>query len=449
MDRMKRPGFFMSAGRILIAGAIVVGPLAERVMGQPTPPPGVAYSAGFVPGSRTIFDLNLAAEVIGEFPKSVKLLKGNMELVLKSGSRMLKANSATEFLINLPEFLPQDFTVELSLVPKAGGGPPPDVSIEGTRTINQDVASAHLLWQAQGYLAVIGGAQDNYETPMPEQLTTTLPGVLTQVNVSFEGSSVKLYTNGRRLYTLDRKFARGRVLRVSLGGTDAADGVVYLAGLRIASNSPPVTGFSNAPAGFVAGSRVLYDLNAPPPPPPPPGQPPPPQPGIRVIKGAWTRVQKDGVRMFKASKHTELLVSLLEPLPQDFTVEVELVPKESGPPPDLTLEGTAAIDQGPGSAHLLWQADGYLGIIGGAQDNYESPMPEDFKVTMPGAPTRVALSVEGKTVKLYTNGRRLYTLSGRAFARGKILRVTLGAENDTELAVYLAGLRIATNAPPP
>ena len=67
---------------------------------------------------------------------------------------------------------------------------------------------------------------------------------------------------------------------------------------------------------------------------------------------------------------------------------------------------------------------------------------------MPGAPTHVALSVEGNTIKLYTNGRRLYTLT-RAFVRGKVLRVSLGAENDTDQAVYLAALRIATNAPPP
>ena len=449
MVRMIQQRSTQIAGAMFLAGSVVAGCLPGKVVAQPPkPPPGVAYAAGFVPGSRTIFDLNLAAELIGEFPKSVKLLKGNLELVLKDGSKMLKAVSASEFLVNLPEFLPQDFTVEFSLVPKLCCFAP-DLSFEGTRTINQDVASAHILWHAGSSLSLVGGAQDNYETPMPEDFKTTLPGVLTQVGVSFEGSTVKLYTNGRRLYTLDRKFARGRVLRVFLGGSDEAKGVVYLAGLRIASNSPPVTGFSNAPAGFVPGSRVLYDLNAPPPPPPPPGQPPPPQPGIRVVKGAWTRVQKEGVRMFKASNHTEVLVSLLEPLPRDFTVELELVPKESGgPPPDLTLEGTAAINQGPGSAHLLWQADGLLAVIGGAQDNYESPMPDDFKVTMPGAPTQVALSADGNTIKLYTNGRRLYTLS-RSFVRGKVLRVWLGAENDTEQAVYLAALRIATNSPPP
>ena len=449
MDRLARRNLGRSAGGMLLSGAIAVGVLPGRVGAQPTPPRGVAYAAGFVPGSRTIFDLNLAAEMVGDFPKRLKLLKGNMELVMKDGAKMLKATSASEFLIALPEFLPQDFTVEFALVPKLCCSAP-DLSFEGTRTVNQDIASAHLLWHAGSALSIIGGATDNYETPMPEELKTTLPGVLTQVGVSFEGSTVKLYTNGRRLYTLDRKFARGRVLRVFLGGSDGAEGTVYLAGLRIAANSAPVTGFANGPAGFVPGTRVLYDLNVPPPPPPPPGQPPKPRPGIRVQKGAWAPVQKDGRRMFKAARQTELLVSLLEKLPQDFTVELELVPKECCPPPDLTLEGTAAVDQGPRSAHLLWQADGAVAVIGGGgtQDNYESPMPDDFKVTMPGAPTHVALSVEGSTIKLYTNGRRLYTLTGRTFVRGKVLRVSLGAQNDTDQAVYLAALRIATNSPP-
>src|SRR5688572_33392095 len=99
MVRMDQRSVLRSAGGILIAVATAAGPLAGRVMGQPTPPPGVAYSAGFVPGSRTVFDLNLATETIGEFPKRIKLLKGNAELVLKNGTRMLKANSATEFQI--------------------------------------------------------------------------------------------------------------------------------------------------------------------------------------------------------------------------------------------------------------------------------------------------------------------------------------------------------------
>ena len=141
MDRLARR-FVRIAGVLCLA--VTVGVMPRRVGAQPTPPRGVAYAAGFVPGSRTIFDLNLAAEMVGDFPKGLKLLKGNMELVLKDGANMLKATSASEFLISLPEFLPQDFTVEFTLVPKLCCSAP-DLSFEGTRTVNQDIASAHLL----------------------------------------------------------------------------------------------------------------------------------------------------------------------------------------------------------------------------------------------------------------------------------------------------------------
>ena len=404
-----------------------------------------AQNGGFTAGSRDVFVLDLASVPVGEFPKQVKQLKGTMAVVQKDGKPMLKASNESVFLITLPEVLPPDFTVEVALVPKAGGGPP-DLSLEGTRTTDQGIASANILWDPDGALAVIGGAADNFETPMPEELGTTLPGVLTQVNVGYTGNTIKLFTNGRRLYTLDRQFARGRVLRVSLGGVDEPNGAVYLAGLRIASNMP-ARRFWSEDTDFQPAQRTLFDLNAPPP--DPDEQPKKPRPGVRVIRGAWTRVQVDGMRMFKVSQATELLVSLLEPLPRDFTVEFELVPKECCPPPDLSFEGTPTIDQGERSAHLLWQADGAVAAIGGSADNYETPMPEDFKVILPGVPTEVAASFQGGTIKLYTNGRRLYTLTGRQFVRGKVLRVFLGGQNATDQAVYLAKLRIATNSPPP
>ena len=423
-----------------LALSLTAGSLAAQ---SPTPPPGRAVM--FVPGSRTIFDLNLAGEALGSSPQSVKLLRGNLEVVQRNGAPMVKTSSETEFLITLPEVLPANFTLEFALVPKNCSCAELDLSFEGTRWINQDVASAHIQWSTQR-LGMLGGG-DTYDTPMPDDLSTALPGVLTKVGVSFEGSTVKLYTNDRRLYTLDRQFARGRVLRVYLGGTDEPKGEVFLAGLRIASNSPALR-FATTNGGFVAGQRTLFDLNAPPPPPPPPGQPPKPRPGIRVVQGAWSPVQFDGMRMFKASKPTELVVSLLEPLPRDFTVEFELVPKEQGNPQDLSFEGTATINQGASSAHLLWQAGGAMQVIGGSPDGYDTPMPDDFKVILPGVPTEVSASFEGNTVKLYTNGRRLYTLN-RVFARGKVLRVFLGANNDADQAVYLAKLRIATNSPAP
>ena len=401
-----------------------------------------AAQSGFVPGTRTIWQMNLANLQPGDLPAGMKLLQGNLELGSKDGKPTLVTNTPTEFLVRLPEVLPADFTIEFEIAAKKCCNPE-DLTFEGTLTKNRGVASAEVTWHPS-HIMVVGGGE-MYQSDVPEDLGLTLPGNLSQVSVSYDAGTLKLYTNGKRLYTLsDRKFARGRVLRVSLGGQEGAEYAVHLAGLRIGTNSPPAL-FTKAASGFVAGSRTLYDLNTPPPPPPPPGQKPKPRPGIRVVQGAWTPVQRDGMRMFKAATPTELLVSLLEPLPQDFTLELELVPKACCNPADLTI---GEVNQGTASAFFSWYPDA-LSVNGGAAEMYQAPMPEDFKVILPAALTEVTASFEGNTVKLYTNGRRLYTLTDRRFARGKTLRLSLGGQDDGDQAVYLAKLRIATNSPKP
>lgn len=409
--------------------------------------PGAAQSttvmSGFVPGTRTIWQMDLANLQAGDLPAGMKLMQGNLELGSKDGKPTLFTNKPTEFLIRLPEVLPADFTIEFEIAAKKCCNPE-DLMFEGSLRRNRGVASAEVTWHPSHIMVVGGGAM--YQSDMPEDLGLTLRGALAQVNVSYAGGALKLYTNGRRLYTLsDRKFARGRVLHVTLGGQDGPEYAVHLAGLRIATNSPPAL-FEKVASGFVPGSRTLFDLNTPPPPPPPPGQKAKPHPGISVVQGAWSPVQKDGMRMFKMGKPTELLVSLLEPLPQDFTLEIELVPKACCNPVDLAI---GQVNQGAASAYLSWDSDGYLSANGGAGEMYQAPIPEDFAVILPAALTEVTMSFEGNTIKLYTNGRRLYTLTDRKFARGRTLRIAFGAQDDADQAEYLAKLRIATNSPPP
>jgi hypothetical protein len=229
------------------------------------------------PGT-TLFQLDLSGTPVGEFPSAIKQLKGSMAVVLQGGVPMLKASAASEFLITLPQVLPRDFTLEFDLVPKRGSNPQ-DLSFEGTPTINQGTGSAHVLWHATGYLGVVGGGGDNFETPMPEDLRATLPGVLTHVVADFQGPTVKLYTNGRRHYTLDKQFARGRVLRVFLGAEDDGTEAVYLAGLRISTGSG--LGIVAAQAGLPTRSPAPRPGMPPAPSPapnPPAGTPPPPPP---------------------------------------------------------------------------------------------------------------------------------------------------------------------------
>jgi hypothetical protein len=168
---------------------------------------------------------------------------------------------------------------------------------------------------------------------------------------------------------------------------------------------------------------------------------------LKALQGSMSVVMRDGQRMLKASNVGHFLVPLPEVLPSDFTLEFEVIPKECCNPQDLSFEGTAAIDQGPASAHILWDVES-LQVIGGGE-SYDSKMPEALALAMPVVLSQVNASVDGGTVKLYTNGRRLYTLSDRRFARGKVLRIHLGGQDDQLRAVYLARLRVATNSPPP
>jgi hypothetical protein len=192
-----------------------------------------AAQGGFTPGSRDIFTLDFAAEPVSEFPKHIKLLKGNLEVVLKDGVRMLRASSEAEFLVPLPEALPQDFTLELDLIPKAGGNPA-DLMIEGTPARDRGDTSMEVVWSPTLLQAVGGG--EMFQMPMRDDLTRSLASQFTRVAARFQGETFTLYTNGQRLYTLtDRKFLRSRVLRVFLGGQDDKDYAVHLARLRIAA----------------------------------------------------------------------------------------------------------------------------------------------------------------------------------------------------------------------
>ena len=165
----------------------------------------------------------------------MKPLTGSLEVVTKDGVPMLRASSVSEFLITLPQVLPPAFTIEFALISKQCCNPE-DLGFEGTATMNRGTASAAVLWSRER-VAVIGGGEI-YQAAMPAALAGTLPGQLSTVVVTFDDTEVKLYTNGQRLFTLaDRRFMRGQVLRVFLGGQDEGDQAVYLAGLRISAGA--------------------------------------------------------------------------------------------------------------------------------------------------------------------------------------------------------------------
>jgi hypothetical protein len=223
INTSKAMGLEETSVRTLWCGGLVAALLlsvGEGLRAQGNPPPGVAY----------LFTLDLGGTPLDEFPSAVKALNGVMTVVDKDGQHMLKASSPSEFLLTLSQNLPAAFTVEVDLIPKSCCAPD-DFMLEGTATMNRGPASVQLTWQPER-ISAVGGGGEMYQAAMPEDLAAATPGNLTHLALEFNGTTIKLYTNGRRLYTLDKQFARGRVLRVWLGGGTETN-AVYLAGFRV------------------------------------------------------------------------------------------------------------------------------------------------------------------------------------------------------------------------
>lgn len=257
---------------------VLVSPSVDPAIALELSGPSLAPVSGQA-GGQYLYVMDLAGTALGDLPLGVSVNTGSLMVVQKDGVHMLRAASPAEFVVALPQALPTNFTLEFDLVPKACCNPE-DLALEGTPTSNRGPASAHLSW-SRDQVVVVGGGE-YYQAALPPDLQVSTPGQLTHVVVVVEGPTVKLYTNGRRIYTLsNRKFVRGRVVRVFLGGRDPAENAVYLAALRVGTGAlAPTVIAANAglPSGGPPVSSAASQSAPPPPPSGAPAPPPPPAP---------------------------------------------------------------------------------------------------------------------------------------------------------------------------
>ena len=260
----------VAARRVVIVALQLAAPVGA-LAGQSSTP--VASTSGFTPGGQELFVIDFARLPLGRFPDCgstapICRLSGAVSVVTKDRRPMLRATELSELLITLPndQRLPEKFTVEMDIVPK-DAGPQPDLTLEGTRSINQGDASAHLMFLGDasfGFFQVVGGQSTVTEVPIPDPIRVTLPETFTRVAVSVEGRVIRFFVNGTEILPdaadptqrVQARFARGGILRVTLGGVteDAAVRPVYLGRVRVATGAPvtvaqSASGLTEAVAG--------------------------------------------------------------------------------------------------------------------------------------------------------------------------------------------------------
>src|SRR5688572_4857486 len=93
----------------------------------------------FVPGERVLFADDFTKDNVGDFPKRLEFVKGNMEVAEWKGARWLRATTDGQFEIPLPENLPERFTIEFDHVGVASSWPHLTVNFGGKRDADRSL----------------------------------------------------------------------------------------------------------------------------------------------------------------------------------------------------------------------------------------------------------------------------------------------------------------------
>jgi outer membrane protein OmpA-like peptidoglycan-associated protein len=163
----------------------------------------------FIPGERVLFTEDFASDRVGNFPRRLEFIGGNMEIVETSGVRYLRASSGSRLAVKLPETLPQRFTVEFDITVPANWESLLFFSGEGVRDLNAAPTGACCYVPTAAVFidpANVGLRRDESHNTKPAQRAIGdllgsggREGKLMRIRLHVDGNYVKLYLNETRV----------------------------------------------------------------------------------------------------------------------------------------------------------------------------------------------------------------------------------------------------------
>ena len=150
-----------------------------------------------------------------------------------------------------------------------------------------------------------------------------------------------------------------------------------------------------------------------------------------------------GQRALKASSYSQLLIPLPEVLPQKFTVELDVINRDSRGVAANTFEitGGGALNDSK-YTEVGWGHNG-LSVSGGGVEGM-SIMAKDADVQRyVGHPASFRILGDGQALKLYADEKRIANIPNGGFQRGRTLALYLQGRDDEKNAVYVTRIRVA------
>ncbi|HEX7071126.1 MAG TPA: OmpA family protein [Rhodothermales bacterium] len=211
------------------------------------PGEGAWANYDFVPGERPIYVDDFSADRIGNFPKRMEFRSGNMQIVEWNGQRWLSAEGG-ELFINLPEVLPERFTMEFDL---AGSGN------AATIEFGEDAPKYEKLINLGNYYARLRSGQVDAQGEL--RLDTSKEPV--KIRISVDGGYLKLYANEHRALNVpNANMPRSNRIYMNLNGWDA-ENPRMIANVRIYAGGTPMYDALTAEGRF-STQGILFDTGS-------------------------------------------------------------------------------------------------------------------------------------------------------------------------------------------
>jgi OmpA-OmpF porin, OOP family len=149
-----------------------------------------------------------------------------------------------------------------------------------------------------------------------------------------------------------------------------------------------------------------------------------------------------GQRALKASSNSDLIIPLPETLPEKFTIEMDLINRNSRGVAANTfeLEGGSTFRDDK-FTQIGWGHNGFGVSGGGISMDVQAKDADVQRYT--GKPVSFKVLADGKALKLYADEKRIANIPNANFKRDKALFLRLEARDDDKDAVYVTRIRVA------
>lgn len=227
------------------------------------PGEGVWANYDFVPGERVLFAEDYSLDKVGDFPKRLRFLNGNTEVVDARGTPWLRATSGSAFAVELRDTLPERFTLEFPVLWSHGNQwmrvlfHPSDGKVVAPRRVG---------WYRQPHLQI-----DERNTGLfsfdrsAQQAVTPIKGKILNgpatIRLMADGRHVKVYVGENRVANVPQ-VDLGRATKIWFIVADASQKhPMYVGPIRVAGGGADLYDKLEA-EGRVATQGILFDVDS-------------------------------------------------------------------------------------------------------------------------------------------------------------------------------------------